>query len=75
MRASNVNHVELRDAAIPMCHGDILELDIEVVFSVKQLTTVHGTRLQFEGDDVADCFMEQLEVRMSVWGGRGEVST
>lgn len=53
MTAPNINLIEMRYTAIARGDGDILELDVHVVFGFEELPAVDDAGCDFEGNDVA----------------------
>lgn len=53
MAAPDVDLIEMGDAAVARGHGDVLQLDVHVVFGFQQLAAVDLAGGQLEGDYVA----------------------
>ena len=53
MATTNIDLVEMGDASIAGGDGDVLELDVHVVFRLEQLAPVHLAGSQFQGHNVA----------------------
>jgi hypothetical protein len=61
VRTPDVDLVEMGDAAVSGGDGDVLELDVHVVLSVKEFAAVGLTRGDFEGNNVALCLVQELD--------------
>lgn len=61
MRSSDVDLVEVGDAAVASGDGDVLELNVHVVLGFEELSAVCLARRDFEGDDVTLCLIEELD--------------
>lgn len=53
MTATDIDLVEVRDSAVARGDGDVLELDVHVVFGFQELAPVDLPRRQFERYHVA----------------------
>jgi hypothetical protein len=53
MATADVDLVEMGDAAVARGDGDVLELDVHVVFGFEKLAAVDLAGCEFESNDVA----------------------
>ena len=52
MAAADVDLIQMTDSAVARGDGDVLELDIHVVFGFDEFAAIDLARGDFEGDDM-----------------------
>jgi hypothetical protein len=52
VRATDVNTIHVRDTAIARSHGNVLELDVHVVFGFIELAAIGAALSSFDGDNM-----------------------